>query len=1795
MIDAEKLLEAFEHAARSLDSQWGDIKAIVASGFAPSKECIENFSQAMESLQECYRTVQGAAKELLPEEFEPNCSVQTYAGLIERQQQANADREKNIEILKRFISVEAASDAFRDALAPYQQSAIALLEQAGPLSETDMRGPALFLSCLEMPELDSPEAEELLDEFAIIYDSTKVNQGITRKKYYLPSETAAEQGPQSVESLQEDEPTEILTTIPAAAPSQADGETEAPPEGDSSKDLSQSVNLVLAIRPVKSKEAKASAFKNDVMKMPYSRWILPLFTHVGALTSSQIQQFVIFMDSVRETDTLGKSIDSTLEKLIDKNMLTAYEIDGTGELTYCLTSYCHDCMQKASIKDDKKLWGGMKYGKMKLFGEQEMDPGLLIHFRVLGAALLLYLDWAKHAQNARAYRRMRESITWHKEYYTLDVIWDGEFLTCAMQTALNAPLSERSALVVLDAAADRSARSREDGEVAPKEAPAFQPEILSPDGAFFCLQNTVLYRWDGDCWVSEMGADDRDGPLLSAQEGSSDDRDHTETADTLEVEDRPETEAEPAALDASDNPPENIAGLGSETHGDALSQGDQQDEGAFSDVDPYDSLTARDLAKELLESNQSPAQHPGYRELVGKLISEDRISTAADEAENSIAQAVVLAKALAQFDPSYRPAFQRLVLALDSRIGEHHYLGKELMVLFEEDPASPPVLKLMAILRALFAPDSAYDYDLRNYARSAFESYEDSFPGLAHIKNLYNLLLDVAEKTAKGFSAQVLSSFAGNDAEQDYLNQIAVEAGKLMDASIGAGLRAMPKMRAECFDKGSDLWTCMEIIRDKHLESRDRVNAFYGRFLDSKGRTLSVNKIDDYGKVKWDSAREKSDAPDWSDLVQREKITNAIQSRLELMGRWLELTDESDEASAWLLSKRDKILEESTLALSKLDDCRPYDRAILREGMLGIQQRLNGQIRGGEEDFSDLLRTGIFCLDERGVPCLGEDLPGCQYYEPWRNALRHIAAEPEELPTVLSRISNRADHVMYDNLGQAMDICHYLNRRREDKLSVDKYKADLDASQRSAEAEITNFKGELESAFAYGRLSESVKEELWAMIYTAEQTPSAWLELFEKCHNYGCLRAMLAALRKNIEEKTEERKAELRADITERQQSNSDPRLANMLRKALLKLDEPEQNFAVAEEYINRFDAGISEDMDIAAAPSAFLDFVGPAYRRLWELCQRNTSASFRKFGIEYVVQELRHQKVSSQYQNSAERLLGNMPNLPEDATPERISGLLRELGFQAVQAKVVHPSPGATTMVHLKAEIQPDSKDKAEYAHPVDIMGTKLRSPVDVICFFGKLQPSVIVNTVCGMELGRTAIVILNGPLDLRSRRQIAELFHRDKSGQNPFLLIDWVLLLYLAMCQQTDRLATLLSCTLPYTSSFQPFVIKGSVSDEMFIGRKRELRQIIDPNGPVIVYGGRQLGKTALLERAMSLANHPKRKEIAVMVRAGAIENPNEGTLTQAIAKELNAAGLHIPKTSSMSMSNLCDALRQSHQSGEWERLLVLIDEADKLLENFRTLQPAYGPVISLSDLSHNTDNGFKFVFAGLHDVCEAANDPNTIFGQLGAPLIIRPLRAPEALDLLSRPLRYLGFDIDPTQLEHLLVNTNFYPGIVHYVGHCLIENLSTSYAKYYNANNNPPYDLTDKQLGEIMSSDGLNERINERIRWTLDVDPRYFMLARCVAYLYQEYPEKMKSGYSVDNIIEFANLLDIGCIIEMSRHAVLTLLKELVDMGILVQPSEESFRLRQQRFLDIIGSREKIEADIALWNANGGMDHA
>ena len=53
-----------------------------------------------------------------------------------------------------------------------------------------------------------------------------------------------------------------------------------------------------------------------------------------------------------------------------------------------------------------------------------------------------------------------------------------------------------------------------------------------------------------------------------------------------------------------------------------------------------------------------------------------------------------------------------------------------------------------------------------------------------------------------------------------------------------------------------------------------------------------------------------------------------------------------------------------------------------------------------------------------------------------------------------------------------------------------------------------------------------------------------------------------------------------------------------------------------------------------------------------------------------------------------------------------------------------------------------------------------------------------------------------------------------------------------------------------------------------ETFYGRKQEQSDIMDPNGPCFIYGGKRLGKTALLYEVVEEFHKPVKGQIALFI---------------------------------------------------------------------------------------------------------------------------------------------------------------------------------------------------------------------------------------------------------------------------------------------------------------------------------------
>jgi hypothetical protein len=1155
------------------------------------------------------------------------------------------------------------------------------------------------------------------------------------------------------------------------------------------------------------------------------------------------------------------------------------------------------------------------------------------------------------------------------------------------------------------------------------------------------------------------------------------------------------------------------------------------------------------------------------------------------ESDRRLTQAVLLSK-IASYIKGNRKClelYRRLAAATDLFPGEIVYSGMAIASLFPEYKARTEGMMLASCMIALLCPAQKHDYMLHNQARAYHDDYDKAFPSYPLIKPLFHKLIGVAEVAPEGFGDSIVSLLGDAAERAAFMKSLREGAKALLSVPvIKAKMNGLPELCSSCFGPNSDLHMCMEIISNNNYADKDFVTEIFSEY--SSEKDLQLAEIGERIDKEWHEATKgKRTNKMQLGLLARDQVEDAFKKRLRLMRSWTEHIDNADDP------RLPKLKNLKTELLQLIDDASDVfdkdlatgnDRIVLRALEI-LRLKLSGDVRTATP-FADLLRTGYISLDDDWNPVLDPSLTNVRYYEPWRNVLRHIAAPVQDFETIAGLIFDRSSR-LFDNLHQLKMIGRLLNDTSGAFIVEEQ---DLQAAVASAENRAREFTDKLEMDYTYNRIDEADKEGLLAIL-------AQYKEALMTAKDFACWRSFLEALEQQVNEISESRKKQLRAALVMKRASLADGTSSPLLDEAESLL-ERDSNYAVAEEYINRFDSGeaeFSEELhSMLHDADSFGDFISDRmFSPIYETCRRGNGRALRSFGVDFLDRRL-PKDWTSRLREDSRKLIANWPAQKHASdNAARVCNLFKCIGLNVDGAeKLQHPRE-ELYQVHISKL----ARNQADYMHPISAFGTQLKTPLSVVVLFGNHTAKQLVDTVASLNLGGIAAVLLDRPYDLSARRQMAEIFRTETSRQNPFLLIDQVLLLYLALHQETERLPVMLKCTLPYTT-YQPFVRDGGpTADEMFCGRTRELSEIMNPGGACFVYGGRQLGKTALLERAESRCSKPESKEYAVY--SNIIDCCGEAALIKKIVGDINKK-TNLELTAE-TIQELCQQLDTLFRKGTIITMLLLLDEADDFLAAISGAN--YSPLQPLIDLKRESKNNFKFVFAGLHNVCRAQNATanNGVFGQLGTPLCVKPLSPTDARSLISRPLRYLGFQIDRSlHLETILTNTNYYPGILQFFGYTLVQTFNSQYAKYYRAaDGHPPFTLRDEQLGAVMNSADLNRSIRDKFRLSLGLDPRYFMLARCITMLYHLSDGNVPQGslgFSVDDMKSMTDDYAIRCLKNETRSGYGILLDEMVDMGILSKPNEGIYRLRRHSFINIIGSDiDMLDDEIVHANEEAG----
>ncbi|MEP6668740.1 MAG: hypothetical protein ABJF10_06280 [Chthoniobacter sp.] len=538
----------------------------------------------------------------------------------------------------------------------------------------------------------------------------------------------------------------------------------------------------------------------------------------------------------------------------------------------------------------------------------------------------------------------------------------------------------------------------------------------------------------------------------------------------------------------------------------------------------------------------------------------------------------------------------------------------------------------------------------------------------------------------------------------------------------------------------------------------------------------------------------------------------------------------------------------------------------------------------------------------------------------------------------------------------------------------------------------------------------------------------------------------------------------------------------------------------------------------------------------------------------------------------------------------EALKQVFAGLGFQPRGARSSGPSQGASTVERSTVQTEPLS-DREICA--VATFGSQAAGEYRVTGIWGRPDVDDLLGLVrsANVPVGAAHLVLYFGVLDANARRRLA----RDcRSKRGAFAVIDDALLVFLA-AQPRGRLAALFADALPF-ALVEPYKHTGEVPPEMFYGRRREFDSLLDPTGSCLVYGGRQLGKTALLHAVRGAFHRPAEQHYSYYLDLAKdifrLGRPVDSLWTRLIEVWKTDRILPEKTPANTGAPRVLELVRHWLDADPQRRILLLLDEADKFFE--ADAQPAdrdadpYPRSTLLRGAMRETGGRLKVVFAGLHNVQRFSRQSNSPLAHLNQPICIGPMlsagEAEEAQRLIEWPLAAAGYRFASSDLPaRILALTNYYPSLLQLVGSSLLAHLQERHTTLFDWRQTPPCMIEERHLDEVFARQDLHARMRDHFRLTLDLDRRYRAIAYWLAYRHKI--DGREEGYeSAELRADLLREWPLGFTSHDDPDHFRALLEEMVGLGILRQVGLTGrFALRNPNVVTLLGSEAEIDGEI------------
>lgn len=631
-----------------------------------------------------------------------------------------------------------------------------------------------------------------------------------------------------------------------------------------------------------------------------------------------------------------------------------------------------------------------------------------------------------------------------------------------------------------------------------------------------------------------------------------------------------------------------------------------------------------------------------------------------------------------------------------------------------------------------------------------------------------------------------------------------------------------------------------------------------------------------------------------------------------------------------------------------------------------------------------------------------------------------------------------------------------------------------------------------------------------------------------------------------------------------------------------------QKDYVTAHDLLERAQRSVDQNEPIARTASIEL---GEHFTNFLKFAEENRDVFHSYNRVKQFIDAIKRRKTSFGIQfgqlDAARRresiqVLEQWKNLNE---PSDVEEICRFVGFPVVSGKTQKVKTNINLPLYFQIEIVP-----AITKSPLPGFGSELNSRLDVIVCQRPFEPEQITEFIKQIDTRdhKALLVLMTKPISMNYRLKWLKECVQSRVMMLP---VDLLSLMYL--CGQRNRLSALFEVGLPFTWA-QPYITKGeNVAREMFVGRESEVLDLNDPSGGCIVFGGRQLGKSALLTHVRREYHNPQESGGTFFAYLdindlGEPQKPEEMNQTfwkrvfqqleniKAIKDEEKVAR----RRKSSQWTNFVPNLIETALSVDVnKRIVLLLDETDKFLDldskwDFKLIR-------GLRAMMAKTDRRFKVVLAGLQSVQRYNNWKNHPFAQLGKEIVVNPLQPRAAEDLITRPFRTLGFKFENTALVCRIVSiSNYHPGLVQIFCYRLLENLY----KKYSESNSPIRTINEDDVFTIEWDASFNEEVRNRFDWTLDLDDRYKVIT--YGLVLSDRPTDAKT------VAEFKELgagwwpQVFG---NMDAQEMRAVLDEMVGLGVLLREHDEDemvtrqYRLRSPNLLRLLGPEDEIEGEL------------